>query len=165
MERSRRPDPVRSAGSAVTGGRTITESEIVRPSPLILHIRFAPCQPLAYPAVAMRIAGSIRISTRAWVLLLAVLVALCSTGLAGPGMAMADGQNCAGPFCEIQIGCGQPTQPQNTPASPSHLVAAPTSGERLLPPARAETALIDPSPPLLSSAALGPPASRAPPVI
>jgi hypothetical protein len=112
----------------------------------------------------MKIAGSIRIPRRAWVLLLAVLVALCATDLAGPGMAMADGQDCAAPFCEIQIGCGQPTQPQNTPASPSHLVAAPTSGERLLAPTRAKTTPIDLSPPLVSSATLGPPASRAPPV-
>jgi hypothetical protein len=112
----------------------------------------------------MKVAGLIRISTRASVLLLAVLVALCATDLAGPAMVMANGQDCAGPFCEIQIGCGQITQPQNTPASPIHLVAAPTSGERLLPPARAETA-VDLSPPLASSATLGPPASRAPPVI
>jgi hypothetical protein len=113
----------------------------------------------------MKIAGLFRIPRRAWVILLAVLVALCAMDLAGPGMAMADGQNCAGPFCEVQIGCGQPIQPQNTPASPSHLVAAPTSGERLLPPARTETAPVDPWPPVLSSAALGPPASRAPPVV
>jgi hypothetical protein len=113
----------------------------------------------------MTIVGWVQISRRAWVLLLAVLVALCATDLAGAGMAMADGQNCAAPFCEIQIGCGQPTQPQNTPASPSHLVATPLSGERLLPPARAETTLINFSRPLVSSATLGPPTSRAPPVI
>jgi hypothetical protein len=112
----------------------------------------------------MKIVASI-LPRRAWVMLLAVLVALCAMDLTGPAMVMADGRDCAGPFCEIQIGCGQPTQPQNTPASPSHLVAAPTSGERLLPPVRTETAPVDPSPPLLSSAALGPPASRAPPVV
>jgi hypothetical protein len=138
---------------------------IVRPSLFIPGVWFASCQPLAYPAVAMRIAGLIRISMRASVLLLAVLMALCATDLAGPAMVMADGRDCAGPFCEIQIGCGQPTQPQNTPASPSHLVAAPTSGERLLPPARTAPAPVDPLPPVLSSAALGPPASRAPPVV
>jgi hypothetical protein len=113
----------------------------------------------------MKIAGVIRISTRASVLLLAVLVALCAAGLVGPAMAMADGQDCAGPFCEIQIGCGQPIQPQNTAPSPIHLVAAPTSRERLLPPARAEIALVDLSPPRLLSSTLGPPASRAPPVV
>ncbi|HET9492106.1 MAG TPA: hypothetical protein VFR64_20440 [Methylomirabilota bacterium] len=113
----------------------------------------------------MKIAGLIRISTRASVLLLAVLVALCATDLAGPGMVMAEGQDCAGPFCEIQIGCGQPIQPQNTPPSPIHLVPAPTSPERLLPPARAETAPVDLSPPRLSSSTLGPPASRAPPIL
>jgi hypothetical protein len=149
----------------VKRGRAITDGAIVRPSLLIPRVWFASCQPLAYPADAMKIAGSIRIPMRAWVLLLAVLVALCATDLAGAGMAMADGQNCAAPFCEIQIGCGQPTQPQNTPASPSHLVAAPASGERLLPPARVETTPIDLSRPLVSSATLGPPASRAPPVI
>jgi hypothetical protein len=113
----------------------------------------------------MKIAGSIRIPRRAWVLLLAVLVGLCATDLAGPAMVMADGQNCAGPFCEVQIGCGQPTQPQNTSGSAIHLVAAPASAERLLPPVRIETRSVDFSPPKLSSSSLGPAASRAPPVV
>lgn len=113
----------------------------------------------------MKIAESIRILMRAGVPLLAVPVALCATDLAGAGMAMADGQNCAAPFCEIQIGCGQPHQPQNAPTSSIHLIAAPASTEGRLAPARAETAPVDLSPPLLSSATLGPPASRAPPVV
>ena len=113
----------------------------------------------------MKIAGSIRIPRRAWVLLLAVLVGLCATDLAGPAMVMADGQNCAGPFCEVQIGCGQPTQPQNSSGSVIHLVAAPASAERLLPPVRIETQSVDFFPPRLSSSSLSPPASRAPPVV
>lgn len=114
---------------------------------------------------AMKIATSIRIPRRALVLLLAVFVGLCATDLAGPAMVMADGQNCAGPFCEVQIGCGQPTQPQNSSGSAIHLVAAPASGERLLPPVRIETRSVDFSPPKLSSSSLGPAASRAPPVV
>lgn len=113
----------------------------------------------------MKIAGSIRISTRASVLLLAVLVALCATGLAGPVMVIGDGQNCAGPFCEIQIGCGQPTQLRKAPASAIQLVATPASGERPLPPVGIEIRPVDPSPPRVSSSTLGPPASRAPPVV
>jgi hypothetical protein len=78
---------------------------------------------------------------------------------------MADGQNCAGPFCEVQIGCGQRMQPQNSSRSAIHLLAAPPSGERPLPPVRIKTQSVDLSPPRLSSSTLGPPASRAPPVV
>ena len=113
----------------------------------------------------MKIEGSIRILRRACVLLLAILVGLCATDLVGPAMVMADGQNCVGPFCEVQIGCGQPMQPQSSSGSAIHLVAAPPSGERLLPPIRTQTAPVDLSPTLGSSATLGPPASRAPPVV
>lgn len=112
----------------------------------------------------MKIAGLILIPTRAWILLLAVLVALCATNLAGPAMVMVGGQDCADPFCEVQIGCGQPTHPQNFSGYGFPLVAAPASGERLLPPGLV-TRSPDLPPPRLSSRILGPAASRAPPAV
>lgn len=102
---------------------------------------------------------------RASVVLLAVLVALCAADLAGPAMVMADEQGCTGPFCDIGIGCGQPTQPQTSSGSALHFVATPASGERLLPPAMGETRTVDRSPGRVTWQALGPPASRAPPAV
>jgi len=113
----------------------------------------------------MKIAALIRIPTRAWILLLAVLVALYATDLAGPAMVMADGQDCAGPFCEVQIGCGQPIQPQNFSGYGIQLVATPAPGERLLPPARLVTPSVDLPLSRVSWPILGPPSSRAPPAV
>lgn len=113
----------------------------------------------------MKIGGLILIPTRAWILLLAVLVALCATDLAGPAMVMADGQDCAGPFCEVQIACGQPIQPQNSSGYAIHLVATPASGERLLQPARIVTRFVDLPSARVSWPSLGPSASRAPPAV
>ena len=128
-------------------------------------LSFVSWWPMAYPADAMKVAGVIRIATRAWVLLLTILVVLCATGLAGAAMVMADGQDCAGPFCEVQIGCGQPTQRQNSPGYTIHPVATPATGERLLPPARIGTRSVDLPLATVSWPILGPPASRAPPAL
>jgi len=42
------------------------------------------------------------------------IAAICAGALAQSAMALAGGQDCAGPGCEDQIACGQQTQPQAT---------------------------------------------------
>lgn len=111
----------------------------------------------------MNLAGWIGVSMRALVLLLAILVALCATGL-GPAMAMADEQGCSGPFCDIEIGCGQPIQMQTLQGSALHFVATWASGARLLPLAAAGTRTIDSSVMRVTWRSLGP-ISRAPPLV
>jgi hypothetical protein len=112
----------------------------------------------------MKAARLIRIPTRMWVLLLAILVALCATDLSGPAMVMADAQDCAGPVCETLIGCGESTQPQNSSGSALHLLAAPASGGLLLVPT-IERRSIDRLRARVSGPTHGPPASRAPPAV
>ncbi|SRR5712691_887581 len=78
----------------------------------------------------MHFRAPIRVQPRAIaVLVLAVTVLACVVGLASPAMAGSIGQNCFGPACEDQIGCGQPAQPQTSPGSSVHLVANPAAVE------------------------------------
>lgn len=113
----------------------------------------------------MKIARLIRVSMRACGLLLAILVGLCAAGLAGPAMVMADGQHCVETLCDMQIGCGQPVQPQDLSGSAIHLRATPASGGWLLLPARIVTRSVDLPPVKASWPTIGLLVSRAPPAI
>lgn len=107
----------------------------------------------------------IRIPIRVWVLLLALLVASCAADLARPAMVMAGGESCAGPACETQIVCGQPTQPQASFGSSTHVVAVLAAGEGLLGLERTEARAIDPPPAKVTSESLGSLQSRSPPAV
>lgn len=115
-------------------------------------------------SVLMDFIGRIRLPRRAWVVLLAALVALCAN-LAGPAMVMADGQACVGLACETQIACSQPTHPQISSASSIELVTVSTAGERSHDPVQTKTFTIDPPPTRAPWKSLGPLASRAPPAV
>jgi hypothetical protein len=74
----------------------------------------------------------LRFPTRTRVIALAVVMVIATifTGvLAQSAMALAGGQDCAGPACDDQIACGKPTQPQATsgPAARVSLVAVAAS--------------------------------------
>lgn len=105
------------------------------------------------------------ITLRACVLVLAVLAALCATDLARPAMVMAGGQDCAGPACENQIACGQPTQPQISPGFSIHLVAVSASGERVPGLVKTETRTVGPPVARVVCQSLAPLASRSPPAV
>jgi hypothetical protein len=105
----------------------------------------------------------IRGPMRAGVLLLAVLVAFCAADLARPAMVMAGGESCAGPACDEQIVCGQPTQAQVSSGSQIQLVALPASGERTLVVVKTEARTTDPPSPRVIWQSLAPLGSRSPP--
>jgi hypothetical protein len=105
------------------------------------------------------------VATRAWIVLLVALVVMCAADLTGPAMVMADGQHCAGPACETQVVCGQPSQPQISSGAPIQVIAVPASGESLVGPVDTDTRMVDPPLATLPCTSFGPLASRSPPAV
>jgi hypothetical protein len=99
------------------------------------------------------------------VLVLAVTALVCLGGLAGPAMAGSMSQDCYGPACEAQIGCGQPAQPQASSGSSVHLVALPAAVERGLLLTKTETRSIGPPPLRAAWHPFAPVAPRSPPAV
>jgi len=99
------------------------------------------------------------------VLVLVATALVCVSGLASPAMAGSMSQDCFGPACEDQIGCGQPAQPQASSGSSVHLVALPAAGERALVFAKTETRSIGPPPLGAARYSFAPVAPRSPPAV
>ena len=99
------------------------------------------------------------------VLVLAVTALTCVGGLASPAMAGSMGQNCFGPECGDQIGCGQPAQPQTSPRSSVHLVALPAAVELGLISEPTEAPTVGPSVAGLAWQPLAQHVPRAPPAV
>jgi hypothetical protein len=113
----------------------------------------------------MDFTSRIRIPTRAWVLLLTLLVALCAADLARPAIVMAGGESCAGPACETQITCGQPTQPHISSGSSIYVVAVLVPAEHSLGLEKTEARASDPPSARVTWESLGSLPSRSPPAV
>jgi len=116
--------------------------------------------------MVMHFRARIRVQPRAIaVLVLAVTVLACVVGLASPAMAGSMGQNCFGPACGDQIGCGQPAQPQTSPGSSVLLVALPAAVELGLVIERTEAPTVGPPAAGLARQPVAPHVPRAPPAV
>ena len=115
--------------------------------------------------VLMDSTARIWVLMRAGVLLLAVVAIVCAGDLARPAMVMAGGQDCAGPACEDQIVCGQPTQPQASSGSSIHLAALRVSTERAPGFFQTETRTVGPPPARVIVQPAASLASRSPPAV
>jgi hypothetical protein len=98
------------------------------------------------------------------IVLVAVGALACLGGLAGPAMAMADGQGCSGPGCGQQIVASRPPQFQAPSAPVADLLAIPAHVGADLSLAQDGAPAADPPPARLVWPALAPFAPRSPPV-
>jgi hypothetical protein len=109
----------------------------------------------------MKLQSEVRVRLRTLVVL--ALAAACVVASAGPAMAGATGQDCLGPGCEQQIGCGQPAQPPLSPGSFVRAVALPADAPAGVSIERTEALAFRPPVARSARASVAPLAPRAPP--
>jgi hypothetical protein len=111
----------------------------------------------------MPFVGRIRIQPFTVALLVLTVTALACLSAFGPAMADSMGQNCPGPACEDQIGCGQAAPPPVVSGPSTLLVALSAAVGRALVLARTEMRSTGPPPLRAVEPSFAPVAPRSPP--